>query len=437
MSTQAAKKPGSSFKDIYGAESTFTGGTKYPEEIGIVGLDPSHPLYIKGVDLPLEDWNEACWDSARLAESSHDYVPAKAILATVNAGGEIPTIEVTRLRGHTLITEGRRRLLGCRAANVLIRKQGTTGADLILIPFKPSKAQDVEVSIRIANEGRLEDPPWVKAHNSARLSARGKSDETIMGIFSIQATTLTNWRHFLDLCPEVQALVIKDPTPEAVYPMDFRLPFRAAYEIGKLGKGESTKQLLAIHCLRNMGAQLTAEIGANNARQVVRSIKDGTLTTPPPRGAQVAPQGDEEDEGPDSSPPAPGGGSRGPKAGGVVAQSGRMTTGQIRQAVKAFESIDDKDEVERVIFSVLAVLTGADPEARFLEEAPRAQEIFRKILGYVAPKAPEKVTAPSTDRPHPCPNPACDRGVDKSKGKGAPCQKCKGFGKCKNPKGDG
>lgn len=378
---------GKSFKDTYDVSSTFTGGFKPPEEIMIVG-----------VDVPLEEWNQDLWDEARLVWAKQNPLDPKDLIQTTSMGGSIPPVSVVKRHDMVLCVEGRRRILGARAANKLLIKDGALPEQLIELALFIDKAGDLEVSVRIGNSGRLDDPPWVDAKNAARLRARGKSDAQLMSIFHVAAmVTITNWFHYLDCIPEIQALVESRS-----------LPFAIGIEVGKLGKGEKTKQTLAMACLQAVGANLKGEDGKANARAIVKAILDGTVTKvsdvlrdtpPPPPQVQAPPL---PGTGPDLAPLLPTGRT---SVSGPKTETGRKTqdkppsqsvtpiVGQKKlapakaaQITAALEPSQDGefegfwDEPEMIAFKVMAVVTGRDPSAEGLKRWPNVYKSFKQFV---------------------------------------------------------
>lgn len=256
------------FKATFGASSTFVGGNIPPDQILIVGLDI--PLQ----DDPTEDgYNGDLWDEARLAYALSNPIDPEKMILTVNMGGSVPPIKVVRRSSAVLCVEGRRRVMGARAANNLLLKRGGSVDTLIEISVIVARGDDLDVDVRIGNEGRLDDPPWIKAMNASRLRARGKSDVQIAAVFDVQIQTIGVWAQYMNLHPSIRAEVETDALPR-----DKRVPFMVGCEIGRLGREEGSKQILALQYLRAQGARLTGEQGKENVKNVVRAIQRGELT---------------------------------------------------------------------------------------------------------------------------------------------------------------
>jgi hypothetical protein len=424
------------------------GGNLDPDTIGIVGLDPKHPMYREGVDVPIEDWNQDLWDAARLSLALSDPIDPEKLIKTVNMGGSIDAIKVTRRRDLILSVNGRRRILAARTANRILVKRGENVDSLIALPVIVDRSTDLEISVRAANEGHLDEPPYIKAANAARLRVRGKDDEAIQAVFGVEMNTLQNWFAYAEnLSPDIKARIEQGNKKD-------RIPFAVGVELAKhSGPGEHVKQVQALNYLCDSNAKLKGEIGRENAKAAIRAAMAGTLLS---QGASVeSEQGADEsvDQSPDDSrtPPAPpsetrtrGGatGQRNPP--GLVTATPKLSWPAIRQLAAHLEpspSDPHKTEADQVAHGIFQVLTGADPTAEGLAKWPRIQEKFRKVVRSPAapvppaaakipdPTPPAAPSAGSGERTQKCPNVNCKNGQDQFK-RGI-CATCEGYGKIK------
>lgn len=452
----SGKNAVTAFKEKVGVSSTFLGGNKPPEEIGIVGLSPDHPMYIEGVDVPIEDWNQDLWDEARLSLALSDPIDPEKIIKTLDLGGSIPPVAVVIRRGLALSTEGRRRVLGTRTANRILIKRGTLPDALIELGCFLDKSTDVEVSVRIGNSGRLEDPPFVKAANAARLLSRGKSEEQIAAILEAEPNTVGNWLAYAkNLGPEIKALIETGDKAG-------RVPFAIGVELAKgSGEGEHAAQNAALAYLFKTGAKLTGEKGRENARNVIRAIMSGTMPEAPAADEPTPPAPESSGSkivimsgtdhplnlaraaGPAESKP-PSTHQKPPSGPKVTTATPKLSWSAIREIAAHLEpSANDphQTEADYVAHAIFQVINGADPSAEGLATWPRIQARFRKVVrsgadvitpqprAKPAEKPPENNTAPDAIRSLACPNRQCVKGVDKSTGKSRTCPSCEGYGK--------
>ena len=353
----ASKGSGSSFKDSYSATATFTGGFCDPSDVTIVGLD-----------CPVEDWNEDLADDLRLAAAP----PTQALVDSILAVGVRDEVKVTKRRGIVLVVDGRRRVQAARAANAILKKKKADPSEFVQIPIVPDKSDDQEITVRIGNEHRADDPPWIKARNAARLRDRGRDDATIRAVFGVEPVTLKNWASYMDLDPAIQAQVESGA-----------IPFAVGFEIGKLGRGEKNAQTLALDTLRNMGAQLSGEQGRANVKAVAEQVRSGALKTPPPppKKAATAPATSTGPVAPAAPEKAPAGPRNRPPA---VVTDARLKPGAIQQAVAILEPTPDEphDSPDLALAWKLArIYAGQDTTADGLADWPEVQKVFRVVLG--------------------------------------------------------
>lgn len=440
-------KSGSSFKDTYGVSSTFTGGFKDPNEIKIVGLD-----------IPVEDWNADLWDQARLDYGKAHPIDPQSILATYKNGGTVPEVKVTKRQGMILATEGRRRIVAVRAANALLMQQGGSVNQLIEIPIVVDRGTDLAISVRVGNEGRLDDPPWVKAQNALRLKAMGKPVQVIKDVFQLsEASTLHRWFAWQHVHPEIKRLVSDETLPK-----DQRVPFNVALDLArysmKADEPDQDAQILALKYMRATGAVLSGERGRDNARSIMHAVMQGDITEAP-GGAYV------ERTSPDPDPTAPetpeakrlietgrqpdtqvpvqhipgstssklAGESKPSRAPRVQTATQKMSWGSIRQLQAHLEpSANDphQSDADHAVYLALLVLTGQDPTAEGLAPFPRLQAKFRKVVRSPGdtkadsdPAPPSSQKAPSSQDDDPCDY--CD-GSGRHPVTKQTCQYCKG-----------
>jgi len=393
----SGKNSASQFKDTYGASSTFTGGMIPPFSVGIVGLDPKHPAYMKDLDVPLDDWNADLWDQARLNQAMKDPVPPEAILIL---GGVRHTIKVTNRRGTVLCVDGRRTIIGSRLAVMKQKAQKVRLEEWIEIPAVVDKNKDLDVSVRLANSGRRDDPPWVKAENAAYLKGRGKEDKVIRAVLdNCDQHTLRNYYAYVNVIPEIRALVENEDLPK-----DQRIPFKVAVEIGTLGEGEMKRQKLAVDYMRASGLRLTGESGQANAAAVVKGILDGTITKVPtgaPKvppasspGSSPAPQNipaaastqpsTKSGPSPESKPQDKAPKTREPRehVPGLIVNRA-MKPKHVALVLAHLEPTGDEPletEAGRGVWAALQVITGADPTGEGLKDYPEVLAAFRKVL---------------------------------------------------------
>lgn len=381
---------GKTFKESYGASSEFKGGMVDPSTVLIVGLD-----------LKSEDWNEDLTDDARLAMSRDsvegDSPEAKAFIESILTFGVTDEIKVCKRRGMILAVDGRRRILGARRANeILTAKRSQVRIE---VPIVVDKTDDQTVAMRLGNAFRLDDPPWVKAQEAARLRRMGKSEKDIAILSGgVEPVTLRNWEHYLNCVAEIQKLVESKA-----------LPFAVAIEIGKLGKGEKARQMLAFETLRNMGAKLTGEQGRENVKAVVERISDGSLTEAPVPQAPLPEAAPESPKAPPAAnvgplvpshnpaPPKPSKAEPGPKAPPAapapavnLATASRPKPGQILRLVALLEPTEEEPhetEADRLAYAIARIYAGQDPQCTGLEEWGDIQTQFQRALGVTKAKA--------------------------------------------------
>lgn len=358
------KTGGASFKDSYGVQSTFTGGFCDPSDVQIVG-----------VDLPVEDWNEDLADTFRATADDPGF---QRLVDSILQVGVRDEVKVTKRRGLVLVVDGRRRTQAARAANALLKKRKADPSEYVLIPIVPDKSSDSEITVRIANEHRKEDPPWVKARNAGRLRDRGRDDDTIRAVFGVEAVTLGNWFAFLDLDPSIQTMVEKG-----------EIPFAVGHQIGKLGKGKD-RQILALDTLRNMGASLTGDTGKANVKAVVGRVKSGEITKPPPPPAPKAQAALTPSHVSAPVPvkvPAAPSAAPGPKAAKdpapPVVTDSRLrpaVVGRILAVLEPTPAEPHETDDLALAWRISAVYAGQDPTLDGLSKWPEVRECFRKAM---------------------------------------------------------
>lgn len=377
---------GKSFKESYGVTSTFTGGFIAPEELVIVGLD-----------IPAEDWNQDVHDEARLTYSV-DSITDAGIEAMIRFGC-VDEVKVVKRRDMLLVVDGRRKVMTARKANERLAAGKSTNR--IQVPIIPDKGDSQAVTMRLGNAARLDDPPWAKAEQAAHLVRLGEcTRENVHLAMVVDPVTARNWFYYLDLIPEIKDLIKSNKVPHAI-----------GIEIGKLGKGEKTRQTLALAALQAAQANLRGEEGKTNARAVVKAILDGKLTkvsdvlqggtttqppTPPDLSSiktdvnNVSKQldnvldkvlGPKTPEPKESKPKVP---SRG---GGLqVLTQVKLSPEKIRRVTAALEPDQSgdyegfADEAEMIAYRVMAVVTGRDPHAEGLARWPSIMRAFKAVV---------------------------------------------------------
>lgn len=391
----SGKNSAAQFKDTYGARSTFTGGMLDPFGVGIVGLSPKHPMFRKDLDVPLEDWTADLWDQARLTQAEKDPVPPDAILAI---GGPRHAIKVTNRRGLVLCVDGRRTIIGCRLAVTKQKAAKADPAEYIELIAIVDKSKDLDVSVRLANSGRRDDPPWVKAANALYLDGRKKPHTVIMAALdNCDRHTLNNYLAYGNAVPEIKAQVEDDTLPKSQ-----RVPFMVAVIIAGLGEGETKRQLLALAYMRAAGLQLTGEQGRTNATQVVKAIQEGkvtdkslaTIQKDPPRIPAAAPSSPASASSPSPATSAPTAESKPQDKPTTKSRQPRevipgvVTVRALKPKLIALAQAnleptgDEPLETEagRAGLAVLNVITGQDPTGDGLKEFPELAAAFRKVL---------------------------------------------------------
>jgi ParB family chromosome partitioning protein len=354
----ANKGSGSSFKDSYSATATFTGGFCDPSDVTIVGLDCA-----------VEDWNEDLADDLRLAAAP----PTQALVDSILAVGVRDEVKVTKRRGIVLVVDGRRRVQAARAANAILKKK-TDPSEFVQIPIVPDKSGDQEITVRIGNEHRADDPPWIKARNAARLRDRGRDDATIRAVFGVEPVTLKNWAAYMDLDPAIQAQVESGA-----------IPFAVGFEIGKLGRGEKNAQTLALDTLKNMGAQLSGEQGRANVKAVAEQIRSGALKTPPPppRAALVPSHNPAAPAAPGTAATAPQAPPARPARPPAVVTDARprpAVVGRILAILEPTPAEPHETDQIALAYRIAAFYAGQDPDLEGLAQWPDVQSAFRKAL---------------------------------------------------------
>lgn len=442
------------------ADSTFVGGKFNPDEILIVGgPGPKDP--------PLEEWNEDLWDAARLTMAESHPIDPEKLIATVEMGGIIDPISVVKRRDMLLVgSRGRRRVMGLRKANRILISRGATADEIILLDCVPDKSTDLEVSIRTSNEGRLDDPPYIKARTAARLRGRGKTDKQLAATFLVEPNSIANWAAYMHLAPGIQAQIEEGLKGD-------RLPFAVGVELAKGAGPEGAPgdwpaptvdewriQTMALAFLRKRGAVLSGEKGRENAKLTVRACMRGELTPeqladeitvdePPPESATapVPNPGQTPIPGHKSAPPPPPsdrGGSGGPRLQTAVTRLSVAAVREIGAHLEPSQNDPHLEDSDRLAHAIFQIITGQDPTAAGLSHWPRVLAKFQKVVRSPAapkPKAPTiplpethvnaKAASAQTDLKikagyKKCPNNLCNAGVNRMTGK--PCLACKGEG---------
>lgn len=159
-----------------------------PEDITVIGYDtkdgPEHPLYDPRV---------------------HDVPDDKFILNLMSTG--IKQAVHVRKNGNALeLVEGRRRVLGGRQANKILKKQGK---ELLRCKVEIERGKDDEMfSIMVSlNEQRRDDGMLAKAEKLKRFLDMGKTEDEAAIVFGVTTRSIENWKKLLDLDGSVKKAV--------------------------------------------------------------------------------------------------------------------------------------------------------------------------------------------------------------------------------------
>lgn len=146
-----------------------------PEDVN-VATEPTDPLY----------------DSRAMEKVDEDFV------ATIIDGGVIQPVSITKRNDEPWIVTGRRRTLGARRANEILRQQGQPE---IMLPCTYKRATDERLmrDIIVENEHRKDDNVIQKAEKAQRLIDTGHGVRDIAPMFGVSTQTINNWLSYLEL----------------------------------------------------------------------------------------------------------------------------------------------------------------------------------------------------------------------------------------------
>jgi ParB family chromosome partitioning protein len=132
--------------------------------------DPTHRLYDKRVELPLNE----------------------AMVESIAREGVLQPIKIRKAGDTYEVVFGRQRV---RAAREAAKRYPDRK---IVIPAIPATLNDIEALVHatIENVQRTDDPPSIRGFNAARLRDRGYSDEELEAMFGVTIGTINDWISF-------------------------------------------------------------------------------------------------------------------------------------------------------------------------------------------------------------------------------------------------
>lgn len=159
-----------------------------PDDLVIVGLDtsdgPEHPLFDERAKLPVSE----------------------AFVKNVCVHGVLEPVLVRKDGGRVLVVAGRQRVKAARAANVLLRDEGS---EAIEVPVMLRRGGDaVMAGVMISeNEVRCADELATKLKKLERLVAQGWHEDDLAVAFGVSAQTVRSWLSLTEASKEVKTAV--------------------------------------------------------------------------------------------------------------------------------------------------------------------------------------------------------------------------------------
>jgi ParB family transcriptional regulator, chromosome partitioning protein len=142
----------------------------------VVITDPSHRLYDKRVEIPINE----------------------GMVESIASEGILSPVKVRKVGDNYEVVFGRQRV---RCAREAARRYPDRK---ILIPAIPATLNEVEALLHatIENVQRVDDPPSVRGFNAARLREKGYTDEELERAYGVKIGTIDDWIAFYELASE-------------------------------------------------------------------------------------------------------------------------------------------------------------------------------------------------------------------------------------------
>lgn len=163
-----------------------------PADLTIIGLDEGgldHPLYDERVLLPVRE----------------------SLVRSIIAKGVMQNILVMVDGDKLLVVAGRQRVRAAREANELLRKSGKGEDEMISVPARKARGDEVAamtVSV-MENELRENDNALIKAKKAQRMIDRGANEDDVALAFGVTKPAVINYLKLLELDDKVQEAVDK------------------------------------------------------------------------------------------------------------------------------------------------------------------------------------------------------------------------------------
>lgn len=153
-----------------------------PESLTIID-DPSHPLYDKRVEMPLDD----------------DYIES------IVEFGVRKIIEVRKNGDRLEVVDGRRRTRGAIEANKR-RAERNLPALSVRVVLERGTDEEMDLLMVLGNRGRVDDDPVTLAEKASRLVSKVGEERTALALCT-NVRTLRSILQVLDLSPDVRAKI--------------------------------------------------------------------------------------------------------------------------------------------------------------------------------------------------------------------------------------
>jgi len=218
-----------------------------PEALEVV-CDPTHPLYDKRVEEPLEE---------ALVRNIMRYGVKQSISVRLNGKRPdgTPLVEVVA---------GRRRVLHAREAN---RRLVAEGKIPIRVPARPERGDDADVfGVMISeNEQRKGDGPVARAEKLNRYLQMGRTKDEAEITFGLSRAAIDYHLKLLDCAAPVKAAVAEGRVPVAVATKLSTLP--------REQQGAALKELIAAGATKGTRARAAAK-AVTEGGSVERAVRD-------------------------------------------------------------------------------------------------------------------------------------------------------------------
>jgi ParB family transcriptional regulator, chromosome partitioning protein len=163
----------------------------------VVITDPSHRLYDKRVEIPINE----------------------GMVESIASEGILSPVKIRKVGDNYEVVFGRQRVRCAREAKRRYPDRK------ILIPTIPVTLNEVEALLHatIENVQRVDDPPSIRGFNAARLREKGYTDQELERAYGVKIGTIEDWISFYECASE--------PVREAAD--DGRISYTKAREISR------------------------------------------------------------------------------------------------------------------------------------------------------------------------------------------------------------